>query len=159
MTMTNIQDLFDDLDLQKVKEQRFYIVLCEIFPLQRIKTKKRHRLACQVLERLMEYLGGEQRTLNSPSRTALKHYIDALGLLIEDYERSRYPHLGQGVKGIEILQFLMQEHALQQNDLKEELGGQSVASELLSGKRQLNVSQIRALSHRFGVSPSVFFDS
>jgi hypothetical protein len=44
---------------------------------------------------------------------------------------------------------------LQQADLPE-VGSQSVVSEILNGKRDLNVRQIRALVKRFHVSPAVF---
>lgn len=37
-----------------------------------------------------------------------------------------------------------------------EIGSQGVVSEILNGKRELNVRQIRALADRFHVSPSVF---
>jgi len=37
-----------------------------------------------------------------------------------------------------------------------EVGSQSVISEILNGKRQLNLRQIRALSIRFKVSAEVF---
>jgi len=37
-----------------------------------------------------------------------------------------------------------------------EVGSQGVVSEVLSGKRELNVRQIRALAKRFHVSPAVF---
>ena len=57
--------------------------------------------------------------------------------------------------GPEMLQFLMEEHGLSQADLPE-VGSQGVVSEILSGKRQLNVRQIRALAKRFHVSPAVF---
>lgn len=57
--------------------------------------------------------------------------------------------------GAEMLQFFMQEHDLAQADLPE-VGSQGVISEILSGKRDLNVRQIRALSQRFHVSPAVF---
>ena len=48
----------------------------------------------------------------------------------------------------------MEEHDLTQSDLPE-VGSQGVVSEILGGKRALNVRQIRALSERFGVSPAV----
>ncbi|WP_269766614.1 hypothetical protein [Methylovulum psychrotolerans] len=37
-----------------------------------------------------------------------------------------------------------------------EIGSQGVVSEILRGKRQLNVRQIQALSQRFKVSAQVF---
>ena len=44
---------------------------------------------------------------------------------------------------------------LKQGDLKE-IGSQGVVSEILTGKRELNVRQVRALSERFGVSTATF---
>ncbi|MEO1801157.1 MAG: transcriptional regulator, partial [Cyanobacteria bacterium J06629_2] len=39
-----------------------------------------------------------------------------------------------------------------------EIGSQGVVSEILSGKRKLNVRQIQLLAERFHVSPATFFD-
>jgi HTH-type transcriptional regulator/antitoxin HigA len=49
----------------------------------------------------------------------------------------------------------MEENGLKQKDLSD-LGSQGVVSEILSGKRALNIRQIKALSNRFNVSASVF---
>jgi HTH-type transcriptional regulator/antitoxin HigA len=59
------------------------------------------------------------------------------------------------VNGAEVLQYLMEEHSLRQSDLPE-VGSQGVVSEILNGKRELNVRQIRELAQRFHVSPAVF---
>ncbi|MBK7002779.1 MAG: transcriptional regulator [Burkholderiaceae bacterium] len=48
------------------------------------------------------------------------------------------------------LVFLMEQHGLRQCDLPE-VGVQSVVSEVLTGKRQLNLRQVQALALRFGV--------
>jgi HTH-type transcriptional regulator / antitoxin HigA len=56
----------------------------------------------------------------------------------------------------EMLRLLMETNALSQADLAEELGGQSVVSNVLAGKRKINTRQARALAERFGVSPAVF---
>ncbi|MHA3903658.1 helix-turn-helix domain-containing protein [Castellaniella sp. WN] len=37
-----------------------------------------------------------------------------------------------------------------------EIGSQGVVSEILAGKRELNIRQVRALSERFGVSAATF---
>ena len=50
----------------------------------------------------------------------------------------------------------MEQHGLKQTDLSEEIGGQSVASEILTGKREINTWQAKALAARFGGSPAVF---
>lgn len=49
----------------------------------------------------------------------------------------------------------MEEHELTQSDLPE-IGSQGVVSEVLNGKRELNLRQVRALANRFHVSPAVF---
>jgi len=49
----------------------------------------------------------------------------------------------------------LQEHELRQSDLPE-IGSQGIVSEVLTGKRELNVRQIMQLAKRFGVSPAVF---
>jgi HTH-type transcriptional regulator/antitoxin HigA len=56
---------------------------------------------------------------------------------------------------INALKALMEEHGLKQSDLTK-IGIQGVVSEILSGKRQLNVRQLKLLSERFKVSPVVF---
>jgi HTH-type transcriptional regulator/antitoxin HigA len=50
---------------------------------------------------------------------------------------------------------MMREHGLTQSDLPG-VGPQSVVSEILSGKRQLNLRQIRWLAERFNVPVDVF---
>ena len=41
-------------------------------------------------------------------------------------------------------------------DLEDEIGPQSIVSEILNGKRALNVGHIKRLAERFKVSPSLF---
>lgn len=83
----------------------------------------------------------------------LNGLMGTLGVLIEQYELEHNPL--SNVSGREVLAFLMAEHNLKQNELPE-LGSQGVVSEILNGKRQLNVRQIHELSQRFQVSPAVF---
>jgi HTH-type transcriptional regulator/antitoxin HigA len=49
----------------------------------------------------------------------------------------------------------MEQHGLRQGDLTE-VGSQGVVSEILTGKRELNLRQVRALAARFSVSPATF---
>jgi HTH-type transcriptional regulator/antitoxin HigA len=55
-----------------------------------------------------------------------------------------------------VLGFLMEQHDLRQSDLADVFGSQSNVSEILSGKREINARQARALAKRFGVSPAAF---
>ena len=54
-----------------------------------------------------------------------------------------------------MLVHFMEEHFLSQSDLPE-IGSQGVVSEIINGKRELNLRQIKALGKRFNVSPAVF---
>ena len=83
----------------------------------------------------------------------LSSLMETIGTLIETYESHNYPEL-EG-DPINALKTLMEEHGLKQSDLPE-IGSQGVVSEILSGKRQLNVRQLKLLGERFKVSPAVF---
>jgi HTH-type transcriptional regulator/antitoxin HigA len=80
--------------------------------------------------------------------------FDTLGTVLHAYEEQYHPM--PSCSGADVLRYLMEEHELTQTDLPE-VGSQGVVSEVLRGKRELNVRQIRALADRFHVSPSVFF--
>lgn len=83
--------------------------------------------------------------------------IELLTLLIERYEEQHFsvPQASPA----DVLRFLLERHGLKQRDLAGDLGGESVVSEVLSGKRKLNAAHIEQLSRRFRVSPAVFFPS
>lgn len=83
----------------------------------------------------------------------LSSLMETIGSLIETYESQNYPDI-EG-DPINALKTLMEEHGLKQSDLPE-IGSQGVVSEIISGKRQLNVRQLKLLSERFKVSPVVF---
>lgn len=83
----------------------------------------------------------------------LSSLVDTVATLIEVYDKEHFP-FSEG-DPINALKYLMKEHHLTQSDLPE-IGTQGVVSEILSGKRSLNVHQIRSLSGRFGLSPSTF---
>ncbi len=87
--------------------------------------------------------------------TAERRIAELLTLLIEDFEEKHYALEAAGA--IEVLRELMSANNLKQKDLLDVFRTPSIASEVLSGKRQLNTDHIRKLSRRFGVSPEVFF--
>jgi len=135
-----------------------YDALCRVFPLKAFGSNREHALALNIAAKVTEYLLSRER--GGPGlKKQLSAYLETLGVLIESYERKRYPAAGKGVSGSQMLEYLMEEHSVKQVDLKDELGGQSIVSAVLSGRRKLNARQIAALSRRFQVSPSVFFDS
>ena len=83
----------------------------------------------------------------------LYELLDTLGTLIERYEDEHRPM--PPASGADALRYLMDEHNLRQSDLPE-VGSQGIVSEILRGKRELNVRQIRELAQRFQVDPAVF---
>lgn len=61
------------------------------------------------------------------------------------------------VTGIDVLKYLVEQHGHVQKDLSD-VASRSNISEILSGSRNLNLKHIKALSHKYGVSPLVFID-
>ena len=108
--------------------------------------KKDYNKLVNLLDSLIDEVGNNE---NHP----LTSLMETIGSLIETYE-SQYINEIEG-DPIVALNALMEEHGLKQLDLSE-IGSQGVVSEILSGKRQLNVRQIKILSKRFKVSPAVF---
>lgn len=83
----------------------------------------------------------------------LARLVDYLGDLIAEYEaKDKMP---PAATGADALRYLMQRDSLRQIDLPE-LGSQGVVSELLSGRREFNARQAKALAERFGVSAALF---
>jgi len=83
----------------------------------------------------------------------LSSLMETISSLIESYEDNNF-QTNHG-SPIETLSFLMKEHGIKQTELAE-VGSQGVVSEVLTGKRLLNIRQIEELSSRFKVSPLVF---
>ena len=87
---------------------------------------------------------------------AERNFAELLTLLIEAYEDKHHPL--RSATPLEVLQELMAANDLRQKDLAPLLGSESIVSEVLSGKRELNKRHIEKLSRRFKVSPELFFD-
>ena len=114
-----------------------------------IHTEKQYNKMVNMLDELID----EVNRKKDPVKESL---IDTLGTLIKEYEdRNIQEPKGDSVGA---LKYLLEEHGLNQSDLNE-IGSQGVVSEILHGKRKLNLRQVVALSKRFSVSPSVFIDN
>lgn len=120
--------------------------LSAVVPLHPIRTDADYDRAVAVLNRLLDAGAANEAH-------PLAGLADALGTFIGDYDDVNYP--AQDVSPVAMLRFLMSENSLSQADVPE-LGSQGIVSEILSGKRDLNVRQIKALSGRFHVPPGVF---
>ncbi len=100
----------------------------------------------KTLDSLIDEVGNKQNH-------KLASAMETIGKLIENYESQAYKI--KKSSPVDTLKYLMQEHGLKQSDLKE-IGSQGVVSEVLTGKRVLNLDQIKKISKRFHVSPMVF---
>jgi len=109
-------------------------------------TQEQYEKAVKILDVLLEKVGEDE---NHP----LASLMEILGTLIENYENQKLIEVSSDPVGV--LNFLMKEHGLKQRDLYD-IGSQGVVSEILKGKRELNIRQIKVLSRRFNVSPAVF---
>lgn len=117
-----------------------------IRPYLTIRNEEDYDRAIEQMNQLIDIVGTDE---DHP----MYEFLDTLGTLIHAYEDRNYPM--PSVSGAEVLSYLMEEHGLRQADLPE-VGSQGVVSEILNGKRELNVRQIRELAKRFHVSPAVF---
>ncbi|HNB51764.1 MAG TPA: helix-turn-helix domain-containing protein [Anaerolineales bacterium] len=118
-----------------------------IQPILSIRNEEEYDAAIERMNALLDEVGTDETH-------PLYELLDTLGTMIRVYEEEHFPF--PAVTGTDALRYLMEEHHLKQADLPE-LGSQGVISEILSGKRELNVRQIQALAERFHVSPGVFF--
>jgi HTH-type transcriptional regulator/antitoxin HigA len=116
-----------------------------LFP---IETETDYQEAMAVLNALLDESKGNE---SHP----LAIFVEAVGDMIADYEKRHIPE-PQG-SPVAVLKLLMQDHALTQTDMKE-LGSQGVVSEILNGKRKLNLRQVKLISQRFNISPAVLID-
>jgi HTH-type transcriptional regulator/antitoxin HigA len=116
-------------------------------PLLAIRNAREYDRAVAQLNQLVDEVGDHPRD-------ARYRFIDTLSLLVEAYDQEHYPMPDTSPE--ELLRFLMEQHGLSQSDLPE-IGSQGVVSEILRGKRELNVRQIQALSRRFHLPVGAFF--
>lgn len=117
-----------------------------IRPLLTIRNEREYDRAIKRLNDLLDEIGTNERH-------SLYGLLDTLGTLIHADEEQH--HAIPEASGADMLRYFMEEHGLTQSDLPE-VGTQRVVSEILNGRRELNLRQIRALAKRFHVSPAVF---
>jgi HTH-type transcriptional regulator/antitoxin HigA len=134
---------------QLVKAGNEYRTLRRQIPLGVIRSKAEYDRAVAVLDTIIDEIGEDEAH-------PLADLAEALSVFVEAYDKAQYPTPAPSSR--EMLRFLMEQNDLNQSDLPE-LGSQGVVSEILSGKRGLNVKQVARLAKRFNVSPSVFLES
>jgi HTH-type transcriptional regulator/antitoxin HigA len=115
--------------------------------LRAIDDERHYRAMVAFMNKLLDKVGDRETH-------PLMGLLDIVTVFVRDYEERSVEM--PDVDPAAVLRFLMGQHDLRQTDLAELFGSQSNVSEVLSGKRKINVRQARALAKRFGVSAAVF---
>ncbi len=111
------------------------------------QTKKQYERLVAALDKVLDAGGADEGHV-------LAGLADCMGDLVAAYEDKYVAGLGLA-DGVDVIRHFMEVKKLRQCDLPE-IGSQSIVSEVLNRKRNLNARQIRELSRRFGVSMEVF---
>ena len=133
------------LDLASV--QTAWQGLNKLVPLGQITSERDYKRRVRVMDELLDRIGANESHRLMP-------LLDLVTKEVESYEATN--HAMPDASPVAVLTYLMAEHNLKQTDLTGDLGGQSIVSAILNGKRELNIRQVKALATRFNVSPSVF---
>ena len=115
----------------------------ELYPLKVIKNKTDYEWALKSMEVVFDEEKG-----------SLAQYAETLTILIEHYEEEQYQI--NKATDVEVLKFLMEQNNLRQKDLVGVIGGKSSVSEILNGKRPMNLTHIRRIAEKFHIKPTTF---
>lgn len=113
---------------------------------QAIKTTEEYERALSIIEGLMykESLTPEEDRV-----------YDLFIILIEKFEAENYPLQNLSTPHSR-LRHLIEANNLKQTDLLDVFGSNSVASEVINGKREISKTHAKKLGTLFNISPSVF---
>jgi HTH-type transcriptional regulator/antitoxin HigA len=123
--------------------EKYALEVCSPTP---IRSERQHQEYLSVLDKLA--------SKDHPSDEE-KQYAQVLLALIEAYEEEH--HSIPDASPVDVLRTLMEANGLRQKDLAPIFGSESIVSEVLHKKRDLNKTHIEKLSKQFHVSPAVFF--
>lgn len=112
------------------------------------KSEKEYEKLINMIDELLDIIGEDE---SHP----LMGLIDVMSQLVNSYEEVNIKQ--KNIKGVEALKLLMEINKLTQSDFSE-IASQGVMSEILKGKRMLNIRQVKLLAKKFKVAPSTFID-
>ena len=117
-----------------------------IRPLFSIRNESEYDRAIERLNALIDEVGTDEEN-------PLYELLDTLGIVIHTYEEKYEPIPDSN--GVEMMHFLMEEHQLGLADLPD-IGTPEMILAILNGQQELTVKQLKSLSTRFQVSPTIF---
>ena len=104
-------------------------------------------MKAKVIKTVAEYsaaLARIEKLMDAKPDTAQGDELDLLSLLVHDYEEKVFPI--DKPNPVAAIRFRMKQQGLNPKDLVPFLGSRSRVSEVLSGRRNLSLSMIRALA-------------
>lgn len=110
-----------------------------------LRTEADYEVALAAIEGLMD--------LDAAPGTPTAERLEVLTLLVEDYEEREVP--SSLPDPIEAIRFRMEQQGLKQADLVPFIGSRSKVSEVLSRRRSLTLSMMRALHSGLGIPAQV----
>ena len=126
---------------------REYLGLIRRFPLRPIRSDRELKTASRLVDELLD------RKLKKDEEA----YLDVLGTLIEQYEEANHPI--EEVTAREMLEHLIEARGVSKRRVALEIDiAVSTISELVSGKRLINLTHIQKLARYFGVEPECLSD-
>lgn len=117
--------------------------------LKPIKTEDQYEAALESLYELMQ-----QDILEGSNEEA---EFEILTLLIKEYERLTHPI--EPPHPIEAIKFRLDQLGMKESDLNKILGNRSRKSDILSGRRKLSLSMIRALHQKLNIPAETLISS
>jgi HTH-type transcriptional regulator/antitoxin HigA len=109
-------------------------------------SEKEYQELVKTLDSLIDEVGDNEAHPLAP-------VMETVGRLVENYEDHNYTTRESSPANC--LKYLMQEHDLKASDLNE-IGNEDTVSDVLAGKKSLDIKQIKKISKRFRISPMVF---
>jgi HTH-type transcriptional regulator/antitoxin HigA len=134
-----------------IEKSRYY-ELIEHFPLRPLRSKVSYRRAMAAADELAVR---DERSLSADERD----YLETLSLLIENYENMHNVVDLSSLDPVDVLKHLMDAHNMTTTALGKLIGSKGIASEILSGKRDISKSHMIKIAKHFGVEPAVFLQS
>jgi len=138
--------------MSAANEKSRYQELIDEFPLRPLRSKAAYKRAMTAADRLAVR---DERSLTADERD----YLETLSLLIESYEKQHEAVDLSGLRPADVLKHLMEQHEMTISGLGKVIGSKGVASEILSGKRELSKTHMLTLARHFAVEPAVFLQS
>ena len=120
--------------------------------LREITNDKDHEQALALMEELLE-----DYDTNLVAIEALSNSIARYESEVVSFSEFNQPGLSSD-PAVATLKVLMEQHNLNTTDFKNEIGGKSMVSQVLSGGKQLTRNHIERLAKRFAISPALFFE-